>query len=117
MNAFEQLKEVIEDARYRGGCYDAVVDALSDIIDVSDRLGDGWYRTSEKLKEFVDKDILIELNEKVRIARYVIDDSPFTDDDGNEYQYSHWFSDEFGDFISEIDEVKYWQPSPEPPKE
>ena len=118
MNAFEQLKEVIEDVRTRGSCHDAVVDALSEIITESDRLGDGWYRTSdEKLKEFVDKDILIEIDGKVRIARYVIDDSPITDDDGNEYAYCHWFNDEMDYFMWEFNEIKYWQPAPTVPKD
>lgn len=118
MNAFEQLKEVIEDARTRGGGYDAVVDAFSEIIAESDRLGDGWYSTSdEKLKDFADRDILIEINGKVRIARYVIDNTPCTDDDGNEYASSHWFNDEMDDFMWEFDEIKYWQPVPNLPKE
>lgn len=118
MNAFEQLKEVIENARTHGDCYDATVDALSEIIDESDSLGDGWYSTrDEKLKDFVDKDILIEINGKVAIARYVIDNSPFIDDDGNEYAYSHWFNDEMDDFMWGFDEIKYWQPAPTVPKD
>lgn len=69
------------------------------------------------LKQYENEKILIYIYDTVKVAVYSVDNSPFTDDDGNEYQYSHWFSDEFGDFIAEIDEVKYWQPLPQEPKE
>lgn len=117
MNAFEKLKEIIEDARTRGGCHDTAVDALFEIVAESDRLGDGWYSTAdEKLKDFVGKDILVGVNGKVRLARYAIDDTLCTDDDGNEYSYSHWFTDEMDGFAWEFDEIKYWQPVPTVPK-
>ena len=69
------------------------------------------------LKQYENEKILIYVYDTVKVAVYSVDNSPFTDDNGNEYQYSHWFSDEFGDFIAEIDEVKYLQPLPKPPPE
>lgn len=78
----------------------------------------GWISVDDKsLKKYANKEILIYVCDTVKKAFYSVDNNPFTDDDGKEYQYSHWFSDEFGDFMWEFDEVKYWQPLPVPPKE
>lgn len=71
----------------------------------------------ELLKQYANKEILIYVYDTVKKAFYSVDDSPDIDDDGKEYQYSHWFSDEFGDFMWEFDEIKYWQPLPKPPTE
>lgn len=79
----------------------------------------GWISTDcDSLKEYANKCILIYTKSGcIKKAMYSVDDSPFTDDNGKEYAYSHWFSDEFGDFMWEFDEVDFWQPLPKPPKE
>ncbi|WP_432481720.1 hypothetical protein [Moraxella sp. ZY200743] len=79
----------------------------------------GWISTDcDSLRQYEDKEILIYIKTVgIKIAIYTIDDSPFTGDDGEEYAGYHWFSDEFGDFMWEFDEVKCWQPLPNPPEE
>lgn len=72
----------------------------------------------ELLKQYANKEILIYTAwGNIKKAIYSLDNSPYIDDNGKEYQYSHWFSDEFGDFMWEFDEVKYWQPLPKDPEE
>lgn len=72
----------------------------------------GWISVDDKsLKQYANKEILIYTAwGNIKKAIYSVDNSPYIDDDGKEYQFSHWFSDEFGDFMWEFDEVKYWQP-------
>lgn len=87
-------------------------------FDIAIRDNNGWIGIDDALlKEYANKEILIYTCGGISKAIYSVDDSPFIDDDGKEYQYSHWFSDQFGDFMWEFNEVKYWQPLPEPPKE
>ena len=78
----------------------------------------GWLSVNDELlKQYANKDILIYTEQGyTKKAMYSVDDSPFIDDDGKEYQYPHWFSNEYGDFMWEFDEVKYWQPLPNPPQ-
>lgn len=79
---------------------------------------DGWISIDDdSLKQYANKEILIYACDTVRKAIYSVDNSPYIDDDSRDYQYSHWFSDEFGDFMWEFDEVKFWRPLPKPPKE
>lgn len=78
----------------------------------------GWISVDDELlKQYANKEILIYVCDTVKKAIYSVDGSHYIDDDGKEYQYAHWFSDEFGDFMWEFDEVKYWQPMPQTPKE
>lgn len=78
----------------------------------------GWISTDDELlKQYANKEILIYVCDTVKKTIYSVDGSYYIDDDGKEYQYVHWFSDEFGNFMWEFDEVKYWQPLPQPPKE
>lgn len=79
----------------------------------------GWISVDDKsLKQYANKEILIYTAwGNIKKAIYSVDNSLYIDDDGKEYQFAHWFSDEFGDFMWEFDEVKYWQPLPKPPKE
>lgn len=78
----------------------------------------GWISTDDELlKQYANKEILIYVCDTVKKTIYSVDGSHYIDDDGKEYQYVHWFSDEFGNFMWEFDEVKYWQPLPQPPKE
>lgn len=81
-------------------------------------LNNGWINTDDELlKQYANKEILIYVCDTVKKTIYSVDGGHYIDDDGKEYQYVHWFSDEFGDFMWEFDEVKYWQPLPQPPKE
>lgn len=79
----------------------------------------GWIDVKDyRIKEYANKEVLIYTTcHNVKIAIYSLDDSPFFDDDGVVHNGSHWFSDEFGDFAYDFDEVSYWQPLPQPPKE
>lgn len=78
----------------------------------------GWISTDDELlKQYANKEILIYVWGTVKKTIYSVDGGHYIDDDGKEYQYVHWFSDEFGNFMWEFDEVKYWQPLPQPPKE
>lgn len=97
---------------------DGFLDGMKKAIEIV-KNHNGWISVDDKLlKQYANKDILIYTRiGDVKKASYSVDDSPFTDDNGKEYAYSHWFLDEFGDFMYEIDEVKYWQPIPKPPKE
>lgn len=88
-----------------------------DDFDIAIRDNNGWISVDDKsLKQYANKEILIYTAcGNIKKAIYSVDNSPYIDDDGTEYQYSHWFSDEFGDFMWEFDEIKYWQPLPQPP--
>lgn len=120
------IKELLEgknltaesnNALYRAGYNDAL-DCIEQWID--DKCdNNGWISVNdESLKRYVDEEILIYTPwGHIKKATYSVDDSPFTDDDGNEYQYSHWFSNEIGMFMYEFNEIKYWQPLPQPPEE
>lgn len=78
----------------------------------------GWIDVKDdRIKDYANKEILIYADFGVKIAIYTVDDSPCFDDDGVEYDFSHCFSDEHGDFAWELDDVWCWQPLPQPPKE
>lgn len=78
----------------------------------------GWISVDDKsLKQYVDKEILVYASFEVKTAFYRFDDNPCFDNDGVEYDFSHWFSDEFGNFAYNFDEVSHWQPLPKDPKE
>lgn len=85
---------------------------------VGDIVNNGWISVDDELPP-QDVKLLLCMSEinKVVIGYYAVDDSPFTDDDGKEYAYSHWFDDEDEHFAWGFDEISHWQPLPNPPKE
>lgn len=59
----------------------------------------GWIPIDdESLKQYVNKNILVYTDFDIKIAIYTVDDG------------SHWFSDEFGNFVYNFDEVSHWRP-------
>lgn len=113
INEHNQVVQYAEESPEKDGFLSGMKKAI-DVV----KNHNGWISVDDELlKQYANKEILIYVYDTVKKVFYSLDNSPFTDDDGKEYQYSHWFSDEFGDFMWEFDEVKFWQPLPKPPKD
>lgn len=114
MDEHNAVVQYAQESHHKDGFLDGMKKAIEIIKNHS-----GWISTDcDLLRQYADEEILIYTKEgNIKIAIYTLDDSPDIDDDGNEYQYAHWFSDEFGDFMWEFTEVKCWQPLPKPPEE